>query len=599
MQGASAGVKIAAGPTNSRTASRLSPYTPNREAAASARRSARAAHSRSGSTGTRSAHGRAAILGESEGDGERERPGRFPAARSARRAPKPRRRTRPAGGQRRHDERHQPANRPARPGRPRRPNRDRRGNSRSPTSSRSGRALQRVRRGRHGRGRSRRAARRRPKVSEQHRPEMRRAARRAPTAPRRGRRQRAPPPARRATHVAARGHRRAPAARGASAGARGAAASGARCRASEPPSASPARRRRWMRTRLIRRGSASSTSNSRPLGWRISSPRAGTRPARVKTRPPSVSMSSSCSSAMRSRPSCFSTLDLARARRRSGRAVGVCADHAARPRRRARPRCRRRPSSTRSSIETRPSVPPYSSMTRAMCVRVACIRSRRSSAGIEWRHEQDRAQDVEPRRRSRAGRPCRDRSAARRRPSAAVVGSQAMNPGIADVDHAAWVVERLADRPAGANGRPCGTGAAARRGSRRRQRATMSARGTMTSSTARLPKPSMFLSIARSCGEKSCRSCFAQARPRGRRADRTRAPRPKRWSRRSNQAPRSRSDGFCVGTLVVGFGVVAHGDDLRGRRRSVLGIRIGDAECAPAPDLESLHHLRLGVRSWS
>ena len=39
--------------------------------------------------------------------------------------------------------------------------------------------------------------------------------------------------------------------------------------------------------------------------------------------------------------------------------------------------------STTSSIETNPSVPPYSSMTRAICVREVCIFSRRSSAGIE------------------------------------------------------------------------------------------------------------------------------------------------------------------------------------------------------------------------
>ena len=39
--------------------------------------------------------------------------------------------------------------------------------------------------------------------------------------------------------------------------------------------------------------------------------------------------------------------------------------------------------STMSSIETSPSVPPYSSITRAICVRVACILASRSIAGIE------------------------------------------------------------------------------------------------------------------------------------------------------------------------------------------------------------------------
>ncbi len=39
--------------------------------------------------------------------------------------------------------------------------------------------------------------------------------------------------------------------------------------------------------------------------------------------------------------------------------------------------------STMSSIEARPSVPPYSSMTSAICVRVVCILTSRSSAGID------------------------------------------------------------------------------------------------------------------------------------------------------------------------------------------------------------------------
>ena len=55
------------------------------------------------------------------------------------------------------------------------------------------------------------------------------------------------------------------------------------------------RRGRCTRSFFTRRGSASRTSNSSPLGWRISSPRAGTRPTRANTSPPSVSMSSSSS----------------------------------------------------------------------------------------------------------------------------------------------------------------------------------------------------------------------------------------------------------------------------------------------------------------
>ncbi len=41
----------------------------------------------------------------------------------------------------------------------------------------------------------------------------------------------------------------------------------------------------------MRLASASSTRNSIPDGWLITSPRVGTRPARVKTRPPTVSIS--------------------------------------------------------------------------------------------------------------------------------------------------------------------------------------------------------------------------------------------------------------------------------------------------------------------
>ena len=59
---------------------------------------------------------------------------------------------------------------------------------------------------------------------------------------------------------------------------------------------------RRIRSRLIRRGSASTTSKSGPAGWWITSPRAGTRPASMKTRPPTVSTSSSSSPSTSRRP---------------------------------------------------------------------------------------------------------------------------------------------------------------------------------------------------------------------------------------------------------------------------------------------------------
>ena len=60
---------------------------------------------------------------------------------------------------------------------------------------------------------------------------------------------------------------------------------------------------RRIRTRLIRRGSASSTSNSRPPGWVTISPRVGTRSTRVKISPPNVSASSRSSPSSSGKPS--------------------------------------------------------------------------------------------------------------------------------------------------------------------------------------------------------------------------------------------------------------------------------------------------------
>src|SRR6185437_3521090 len=57
-----------------------------------------------------------------------------------------------------------------------------------------------------------------------------------------------------------------------------------------------------MRRRRIRRGSASSTSNVKPEGPSTISPRCGTRPRCVTTSPPSVSISSSSSGGVRSKP---------------------------------------------------------------------------------------------------------------------------------------------------------------------------------------------------------------------------------------------------------------------------------------------------------
>ena len=74
---------------------------------------------------------------------------------------------------------------------------------------------------------------------------------------------------------------------------------------------------------------------------------------------------------------------------------------------------------------------------------------------------------------------------------------------IADVDHAARIVESFAHAPAGANGRRCGTRRALRPDVESEATAMMSARGIMMSATRTSCSDRTFFSIARSSGEKS------------------------------------------------------------------------------------------------
>ena len=105
--------------------------------------------------------------------------------------------------------------------------------------------------------------------------------------------------------------------------------------------------------------------------------------------------------------------------------------------------------STMSSIETRPSVPPYSSTTSARWMRVACIFSSRSSAGIDGGtnsisrmilvDDSGIARSIAPR-----SRPAMRASCA----WTACSGSTAALRGherdqVADVDHAHGIVERV------------------------------------------------------------------------------------------------------------------------------------------------------------
>ena len=159
--------------------------------------------------------------------------------------------------------------------------------------------------------------------------------------------------------------------------------------------------------------------------------------------------------------------------------------------------------STMSSIETRPSVPPYSSMTSAICVRVACIRTRRSSAGIE-------------RGTNSTGRKTSAVSSSAPKSIEAIGGLVAARrlrgifPRIARDSRrnrgcAPCRADRRASRhrPAGANGRRCETPRAPRAASRSRRTAMMSARGIIASATRNSCRPNTFLSSARSCGVTS------------------------------------------------------------------------------------------------
>ena len=203
-------------------------------------------------------------------------------------------------------------------------------------------------------------------------------------------------------------------------------------------------------------------TRARP-GPAISSPRDGTRPASVTISPPSGVDVLGLSSPLEVDAERLRHLLEARAR------IG---DEGARPRRRrscapSASSCSSSMSpttiSTRSSIETRPSVPPYSSITSAMWVRVACIRTRRSTAGIEGGTKSTGRRILAEARASSTGRPRRG-SAASRRVSRADSRRAGVGPRgdeveeVADMNHALRVVERLAEdrqaRVSGGRNRP-------------------------------------------------------------------------------------------------------------------------------------------------
>src|SRR5690606_2492648 len=135
-------------------------------------------------------------------------------------------------------------------------------------------------------------------------------------------------------------------------------------------------------SRFIRRGSASMTSNSVPLSCGITSPRAGTRPNSMKTKPPSVSISASSSGAASFRPiSDSNSASGARAWTMYCPGFSSCQSPS------SEVSCSSSISpitvSTRSSSVTSPSTPPYSSITSAMWIRSVCIFCRRTPIGMD------------------------------------------------------------------------------------------------------------------------------------------------------------------------------------------------------------------------
>ena len=231
---------------------------------------------------------------------------------------------------------------------------------------------------------------------------------------------------------------------------------------------------RRTRNRRIRRGSASSTRNSIPDGWLITSPLAGTRPARVNTSPPTVSISASRSSSVSTGPSrCLEILHRqprvrCPARRRGARSPSGASASS----------CSSAMSpvivSTRSSIVTSPSMPPYSSTTSARCMRAWRICSSRSSTGDLRRHHQRLAQDRLERERLRP----------------ADIGEHVL-----DVDHADDVVELLAIHRHARMALARGSARCACSRVTSARMAMMSARGTITSSAV-VPRSRSTLAIS-------------------------------------------------------------------------------------------------------
>ena len=172
---------------------------------------------------------------------------------------------------------------------------------------------------------------------------------------------------------------------------------------------------------------------------------------------------------------------------------------------------------------------------------------------------------------------------------------------IADVDHAAWDRPGSRHRQAAGNGRLCETGPGGRPRVVSAATATMSARGTMTSSTRMRWKPRTFFSIARSWGEKSGSSTVsARASSRSSRIE------SRDFNAESSQkalipalarALRVRNS---PGRAILTTSIFVHCKIIsaeRGTRSSChTSVRIGDAQGGERLHLQTFHDFGLGLK---
>ena len=309
-----------------------------------------------------------------------------------------------------------------------------------------------------------------------------------------------------------------------------------------PPARMPRRPARgWIFSRLMRRGSASSTSNSNSPGPATISPRPGTRPAMAVIRPPIVSTSSA--SARRRKIEADGLGDFVERRARLDEETTVrpgARPADARPRH-ARPRCRRRSPRRRPRSRrarrcrhirrspapcgcARPASSPAGPAPASRAAQTApAAGSRRAESGMFMPISTPRVRSRDGAcRRFGGARPKRGSEARKSTKSRIWImpwGSSSVSP---KTGRREWPAVRNS-----ASTSLSGVSAAT---------AMMSARGTITSATRTSCSASTFFRIARSCGVKSAFSSAPSSA--SSMSSRTEpAPRPSSPRRRSNRLP--------------------------------------------------------------